>query len=125
LEHEVDRLLVGGGVLEKRRDVVEEDARLREIGDLANLGAKLLSGHRWSASPWSVRGAVWAAARERSLPQGWLASTVRVGLQAPGNRGAEQHHGEADGERDRQALVQAAIAAQYRGHDGSADTGPK
>ena len=46
LEHQVDRLLVGGLVLQKGRDVVEEDAGLREVGDLADLGAKLLGGHR-------------------------------------------------------------------------------
>jgi len=36
LEHEVDRLLVGGGVLEKRRDVVEENPGFRKVGHMAN-----------------------------------------------------------------------------------------
>src|SRR5438034_3107857 len=46
LEHQVDRLAVGGLVLQQRRDVVEEDPGLREVGDLADLCAKLLCGHR-------------------------------------------------------------------------------
>ena len=45
LEHQVDRLAVRAGVLEQGRDVVEEDARLGEVGDLADLRAKLLGGH--------------------------------------------------------------------------------
>ena len=72
LEHEVDRLLVGGRVLEQRRDVVEQDAGLREVGDLADLRAKRLGGH-WGSEPPGT-GAVGGAdgvrtRRIASLPQ--------------------------------------------------------
>ena len=46
LEHQIDRLLVGAGILEQGRDVVEEDAGLREVGDLADPFAQRLGGHR-------------------------------------------------------------------------------
>jgi len=42
LEHQLDRLLERGGVLEQRGDVVEQDARLGEVGDLADLGAQVV-----------------------------------------------------------------------------------
>jgi hypothetical protein len=42
LDHQVDRLTVGGRILEQRRDVVEEDSRFREVRDLADLRAKVL-----------------------------------------------------------------------------------
>ena len=70
LEHQVDRFLVGGRVLEQGGDVVEEDAGLREVGDLADLRAQLLGRHGIGTSIGRVRGAGerrrWAA---RSLPQ--------------------------------------------------------
>src|SRR3954469_8847755 len=40
----VDRGAQAGGVLEQRRDVVEEDARFGKIGDVANLGFELIHG---------------------------------------------------------------------------------
>ena len=46
--------------------------------------------------PWSGRGAVWAAARERSLPQGTRAATVRCGLQSPGKGRPEEHDRKVD-----------------------------
>jgi hypothetical protein len=49
-EHQVDRVLVRRRVLEQRRDVVEEDAGLREVGDLADLLAERLGGHRLETS---------------------------------------------------------------------------
>jgi hypothetical protein len=39
LGHELDGLAERGGVPKERRDVVEQDARLGEVGDLADLGA--------------------------------------------------------------------------------------
>jgi hypothetical protein len=42
--HEVDGLLVGHWFLEQRRDVVEQDARLREVGDLADELPQVVGG---------------------------------------------------------------------------------
>ena len=45
LEHELDRLLERARVLEQRGDVVEQDARLGKVGDLADLRAQIFCGH--------------------------------------------------------------------------------
>ena len=64
LEHEVDRLAVRGRILQQRRDVVEQDPRLREVRDLADLLAKRLGGHRFGVLLVSAAiGAKWPAAR--------------------------------------------------------------
>ena len=43
--HQVDGFLERARVLEQRRDVVEQDAGLGKVGDLANSGAKIISRH--------------------------------------------------------------------------------
>src|SRR5665811_1335139 len=42
LRHQVYGFAIGAGILQQSRNVVEEDARLREVRDLADLGAQLL-----------------------------------------------------------------------------------
>src|SRR5207247_105242 len=45
LEHQIDTLPERGGVLQEGRDVVEEDAGLRKVRDLADPGTELLGRH--------------------------------------------------------------------------------
>ena len=115
LEHQVDRLLVGRGVLEQRRDVVEQDAGLREVGDLADLRAKRLGGHRgrdlrW----WRARGRRRARAGEQrvaSLPQ-------------PARRSSTVRERAADPSRGSPASPPRAATSDTREHRGERDPEP-
>src|SRR5262249_39227930 len=66
----VDRSAQAGRVLQQRRDVVEENAGFREIGDVSNLGLEIVHGHE--------------AENPVSRPVGASASTSTSSTRAPG-----------------------------------------